>query len=85
MNDRLSSFIAEAISFVTLLLVAIFIYYAVTYLIKKTLNVIIEKSPSKRDDLFLKNKVFRRLCLLIPAYLIRYNIEAALPSYPIVT
>ncbi|MBR6774979.1 MAG: mechanosensitive ion channel [Bacteroidales bacterium] len=85
LNDRLSSFIAEAISFVTLLLVAIFIYYAVTYLIKKTLNVIIEKSPSKRDDLFLKNKVFRRLCLLIPAYLIRYNIEAALPSYPIVT
>lgn len=85
LNDRLSSFIAEAISFVTLLLVAIFIYYAVTYLIKKTLNVIIEKSPSKRDDLFLKNKVFRRLCLLIPAYLIRYNIVAALPSYPIVT
>ncbi len=85
LNDRLSSFIAEAISFITLLLVAIFIYYAVTYLIKKTLNVIIEKSPSKRDDLFLKNKVFRRLCLLIPAYLIRYNIEAALPSYPIVT
>lgn len=85
LNDRLSSFIAEAISFVTLLLVAIFIYYAVTYLIKKTLNVIIEKSPSKRDDLFLKNKVFRRLCLLIPAYLIRYNIGAALPSYPIVT
>ncbi len=85
LNDNISNFIAEAISFVTLILVSILIYYAVVYIIRKTLNVFIEKSPSKRDDILLKNKVFKRLCLLIPAYIIRYNIVAAIPSFPILS
>lgn len=85
LNDNISNFIAEAISFVTLILVSILIYYAVVYIIRKTLNVFIEKSPSKRDDILVKNKVFKRLCLLIPAYIIRYNIVAAIPSFPILS
>lgn len=85
LNDNISNFIAETVSFVTLILVSILIYYAVVYIIKKTLNVFIEKSPSKRDDILLKNKVFKRLCLLIPAYIIRYNIVAAIPSFPILS
>ena len=67
LNDNISNFIAEAISFVTLILVTILIYYAVVFIIRKTLNAFIEKTPSKRDDILLKNKVFKRLCLLIPA------------------
>ena len=63
----------------------ILIYYAVVYIIRKTLNAFIEKTPSKRDDILLKNKVFKRLCLLIPAYIIRYNIVAAIPSFPILS
>lgn len=85
LNDNISNFIAETVSFVTLILVSILIYYAVVYIIRKTLNVFIEKSPSKRDDILLKNKVFKRLCLLIPAYIIRYNIVAAIPSFPILS
>lgn len=85
LNDNISNFIAEAISFVTLILVTILIYYAVVFIIRKTLNAFIEKSPSKRDDILLKNKVFKRLCLLIPAYIIRYNIVAAIPSFPILS
>ncbi len=85
LNDNISNFIAEAISFVTLILVTILIYYAVVFIIRKTLNAFIEKSPSKRDDILLKNKVFKRLCLLIPAYIIRYNIMAAIPSFPILS
>ena len=42
LNDNISNFIAEAISFVTLVLVTILIYYAIVYVIKKTLNVFIE-------------------------------------------
>ena len=85
LNDNISNFIAEAISFVTLILVTILIYYAVVFIIRKTLNAFIEKTPSKRDDILLKNKVFKRLCLLIPAYIIRYNIVAAIPSFPILS
>lgn len=84
-NNNFSNFIAEAISFVTLILVTILIYHTVLLILRKTLNTFIEKSHSKRDDLLLKNNVFGRLCLLIPAYIIRYYVVASLPSYPIVT
>lgn len=85
LKETLSSFIAEVISLFTLFLSAIILYYLATFIVKKTINVFIEKSHSKRDDIIIKNKVFNRLCLLIPAYIIRYNIELALPSYPVLS
>lgn len=85
LSDNVSDFIAEIISFATLILSAILIYHIVIYIIRKTLETFIIKSESKRDDILLKNKVFKRLCLLIPAYIIRYNIAAAIPSFPTLT
>lgn len=80
LNEGLSNFIAESISLVTLVLSTLLIYHLVLFIIRKTICFFIEKSTSKKDDILIKNKVFKRLCLLIPAYLIRYNIEAAIPS-----
>ena len=85
LGENISSIIAETISFATLILAAILIYHIVLYIIRKTINTFIQKSESKRDDILLKNKVFKRLCLLIPAYIIRYNIADAIPSFPILT
>ena len=85
LGENISSIIAETISFATLILATILIYHIVIYIIRKTINSFILKSESKRDDIILKNKVFKRLCLLIPAYIIRYNIAAAIPSFPILT
>lgn len=85
LGENISSIIAETISFATLILATILIYHIVIYIIRKTINSFILKSESKRDDILLKNKVFKRLCLLIPAYIIRYNIAAAIPSFPILT
>ena len=85
LGENISSIIAETISFATLILATILIYHIVIYIIRKTINSFILKSESKRDDIILKNKVFKRLCLLIPAYIIRYNIAAAIPSFPILS
>ena len=85
LNAELAKYIAETTSLITLVLASILIYHIVLFIIQKSLYAIIKKSQSTRDDILIKNKVFRRLCLLIPAYLIRYNIEAAIPSFPMLS
>lgn len=82
LSENLSSFIAEIISFISLILLAFIAYYIVHLAVKKVIYVFIEKSPSERDDILIKNKVFKRLCLIVPAYIIRHFISTALPSYP---
>lgn len=83
LSDGINSFISETISFVTLILLSIAIYLLVVFIIRKTIYVFIDKSSSKKDDILIKNQVFRRICLLIPAYMIRYFVAQALPSYPV--
>lgn len=79
--DNITTFIAESISLITLVFATFVIYHIILFVIRKTIHSIIKKSHSQRDDILIKNKVFGRLCLLIPAYLIRFNIEAAIPSF----
>ena len=83
LNEKISGFISEIISVITLFLVAIIIYAIVVYIIKKTIHIFIKKTHSQRDDILIKNNVFSRLCLIIPAYIIRNFVTAALPSYPV--
>ena len=85
LNDRFTNLTAEIISLITLLLVTFVVYYISLWVIRKTIHFFINKSHSKKDDILIKNNVFKRLCLLIPAYLIRLNIEAAIPSFPILS
>lgn len=85
LNENVSTYISEAISLITLIVITLVTYHAVLFVIRKTIYIFIEKSESKRDDILIKNKVFKRLCLLVPAYLIRFNIEAAVPSFPILS
>jgi miniconductance mechanosensitive channel len=85
LNENVTTYISEAISLITLIVITLVLYHAVFFAIRKTIYIFIEKSENKRDDILIKNKVFRRLCLLVPAYLIRFNIEAAVPSFPVLT
>ena len=79
-NDSLG--IAEGIAFTTLLIAGILLYFLVRFIISKTVYVLIKKTPSKYDDLLVKNKVFVRICLLIPAILIKFYIKDVLPNFP---
>lgn len=83
LSDNLSSILSEAISFITLIIASVVAYMIVVFIINKTIQVFIVKSESKRDDIIIKNRVFNRLCLLVPAYLVRFYTEAALPSHPV--
>ncbi len=85
LNDKFTNFTAEIISLITLLLFTFVIYYISFLITRKTIHFLIKKSHSTKDDILIKNNVFKRLCLLIPAYLIRLNIEAAIPSFPILS
>lgn len=85
LNENVTTYISETISLITLIVITLVLYHVVFFAIRKTVYVFIEKSESKRDDILIKNKVFRRLCLLVPAYLIRFNIEAAVPSFPVLS
>ena len=84
LNTAASQGIAEGVAFASLLIVGILLYFLARFIISKTVNVIIKKTPSKYDDLLVKNKVFIRICLLIPAILIKFYINDALPDYPVV-
>ena len=74
--------IAEGIAVITLLVLGILLYFLARFIISKTVNVLIRRTPSKYDDLLIKNKVFVRICLLIPAILIKYYIKDAMPDFP---
>ena len=81
-NPDVSLGLAEGIAFATLLIAGILLYFIARFIISKTVNVLIKKTPSKYDDLLIKNKVFVRICLLIPAILIKFYIKDALPDFP---
>lgn len=82
LNKVASEILSEIISAIILFAIAYGTFYLVHLLLRKTLYVFISKSESKRDDFIIKNNVFRRLCLLIPAYIIRNNISIAIPDFP---
>ena len=81
-NEAVSLAIAEAIAFVSLLVLGLLLYFLARFIISKTVHVLIKKTPSKYDDLLIKNKVFVRICLLIPAILIKFYIKDTLPDFP---
>lgn len=80
--ETTSANISEVISFVTLLVAAFVVFLLIRLIVEKTLNSFIKKSPSKRDDILIKNKVFRKICLIVPAYIIRIFTAVAIPSFP---
>lgn len=73
---------AEGIAFLSLVILGLLFYFLARFIIKKTVYVLIQRTPSKYDDLLIKNKVLARICLLIPAILLKYYTDKVLPSFP---
>ena len=74
--------IAEGIVFASLLILGIILFFLARFVLFKTVHYIIKKTPSKYDNLLIKNKVLIRICLLIPAILIKFYINDTLPDFP---
>ena len=81
-NATTSLAIAEGLAVVSLLIVGVLLIFLARFIVNKTVNVLIKRTPSKYDDLLIKNKVFVRICLLIPAILVKYYIKDAMPDFP---
>jgi len=81
-NVTTSLAIAEGLAVVSLLIVGVLLIFLARFIVNKTVNVLIKRTPSKYDDLLIKNKVFVRICLLIPAILVKYYIKDAMPDFP---
>ena len=79
---HLSMALSEGIAVFSLLIVGFLLFLLLKYLIKKTIHIIIQRTPSKYDDLLIKNKVLVRICLLIPAIMVKYYINDAMPDFP---
>lgn len=85
LSENLSGVLSEIISLITLFLLAIIIYFITILIIKKTVFVFLQKTETKRDDIIIENKFFNRICLLIPAYIIRGLIPISIPSFPLLS
>ena len=81
----LSSSLSEIICLISLIIISIAIYFILIFIIQKTIHLFIERSNSKRDDILIENKVFKRLCLIVPAYIIRHFVTITIPSFPILS
>ena len=81
-NAATSIGIAEGIAFTSLLIAGVLLYFIGRFVISKTVHIIIMKTPSKYDDLLVSNRVFVRICLLVPAILIKFYIKDTLPDFP---
>ena len=81
-SDSLTTGMAETIAALSLLLISFGLFFLVTFLLKKTVYGIIQRTTTKYDDLLIKNKVLARICLLIPAVMISSYLPNAIPSYP---
>ena len=81
-GEGLATGMAETLAALTLLALSVGLYYLVTFILKKTVYRLIQRTTTKYDDLLIKNKVLAYLCLLVPAILISSYLPQVLPSYP---
>ncbi len=81
-SPNMATGLAEATAALSLLLLSIGVYFLARLLVNRTVHSLILRTPSKYDDLLIKNKVLVRICLLIPAILIKYFANDTLPSFP---
>ena len=81
LDPYFNKILSESIAILSLLIVGLLIFLILKFLIKKTVYVIIKRTPSKYDDLLIKNKVLLRICLLIPAIMIKYYADDAMPDF----
>ena len=79
--ESASILLSELICTIALFVIAVCSYLLAHFIVKKSLYVLIKKSASKRDDLLINNNVFKRICLLIPAYIIRNLITVTIPDF----
>ena len=82
LDEKLALAVAETTALLSVLLASILIFFLVKFILKKTVYQVIQRSTNKFDDLFVKNKVIARNCLLIPPLIVGALLSQVLPDFP---
>ena len=81
-NDYYTAMFSQAICSITIVVIGILLIFLAKFIIRKTVDKIIQKSPSKYDDEIVKNRVLPRLCLLIPSVMVKKYLIHTMPDFP---
>ncbi len=79
-STETANIIAELVAFLTILAISIFIFFIAKLIINKGVTFLNRKTDNIFVRLIVSNKVFSRLCLLIPTYIIRETVMDAMPT-----
>jgi miniconductance mechanosensitive channel len=64
------------------LVASVIVYYILKFIIRRFLKRLVVRSKSKWDDYLYENKVFTRLCLIVPALIIDLFLSSFISDYP---
>ncbi|MGA3012992.1 MAG: mechanosensitive ion channel domain-containing protein [Bacteroidales bacterium] len=81
-SEKISGYIVDFFGLFIVLVASILVYYILKFIINRFLKKIILKSKSKWDDYLYENKVFTRLCLIVPALIINLFVTSVISDYP---
>jgi miniconductance mechanosensitive channel len=79
---KISNYIADFFGLFIILVASIVIYYILKFIIRRFLKRLVIRSTSKWDDYLYENKVFTRLCLIVPALIIELFLGSLISDYP---
>jgi miniconductance mechanosensitive channel len=81
-SEKISGYIVDFFGLFIVLVASILVYYILKFIINRFLKKIILRSKSKWDDYLYENKVFTRLCLIVPALIINLFVTSIISDYP---
>ncbi len=81
-SGKISSYIADFFGLFVVFVISVIIYYILRFIINRFLKRIVIRSASKWDDYLYENKVFTRLCLIVPALIIDLFLTSIISDYP---
>jgi miniconductance mechanosensitive channel len=81
-SGKISDYIVDFFGLFIVFAVSVIVYYILRFLINRFLKRIVVRSKSKWDDYLYENKVFTRLCLIVPALIIDLFLSSIISGYP---
>jgi miniconductance mechanosensitive channel len=81
-SGKISNYIVDFFGLFVVFLASIIVYYILKFIINRFLKRLIIRSKSKWDDYLYENKVFTRLCMIVPALIIYLFLTPVISDYP---
>ena len=81
-SGKISNYVVDFFGLFVVFVASIIVYYILKFIINRFLKRLVIKSKSKWDDYLYENKVFTRLCMIVPALIIDLFLTSIISDYP---